>query len=189
MVYHLGSLSAGNVPLACTCRSSGTGTPPDSPATWWCWQDKTAWPSSPLTSCRLLPPAEFGFVPCFRLSPSFTPYLSLFIWKLPFLWVKSSHVSPTTGPHMCPDPLLFLAEPPSQQFVWNPSLLKHASLSKGFCYLWYVALNSKAYLLSSAISYPPTFLLSIVCVCVCMCCPFIYTERFCEQRLYLPCLF
>lgn len=35
-----------------------------------------------LTSCRLLPPAEFGFVPCFRLSPSSTPYLSLFIWKL-----------------------------------------------------------------------------------------------------------
>lgn len=32
-----------------------------------------------LTSCRLLPPAEFGFVPCFRLSPSSTPYLSLFI--------------------------------------------------------------------------------------------------------------
>lgn len=35
-----------------------------------------------LTSYRLLPPAEFGFVPCFRLSPSSTTYLSLFIWKL-----------------------------------------------------------------------------------------------------------
>lgn len=69
------------------------------------------------TSCRLLPPAEFGFVPCFRLSTSSTPYLSLFIWKLSFLWVKSSHISPTTGPHICPDPLLFLSEPPNKQFV------------------------------------------------------------------------
>ena len=187
MVYHLGSLFAGNVPLACTCRNSGTGTPPDSPATWWCWQDKTAWPSSPSDFLSSSPPAEFGFVPCFRLSPSSTPYLSLFIWKLSFLWVKYSHNSPTTGLHMCPDPLLFLPEPSNHQFVWNPSLLKHASLSKGSCYLWYVALNSKAYLLSSAISYPPTFLLSIVCVCVCVAPSFIQKDFVSKDYIFHVC--